>query len=83
MYIDCQPVGQSEDEVIITNSGTSANFFSSENIMQYDIFKVFFGTIIFVVIIYLLQILIEFLKPKSAITATASVAKKIIVGGKM
>jgi carbonic anhydrase len=83
MYIDCQPVGQSEDEVIITNSGTSANFFSSENIMQYDIFKVFFGTIIFVVIIYLLQILIEFLKPKSALTATTSFAKKIIVGGKM
>ena len=81
IYIDCQPVGQSEEEVIITNSGTSSNSFKSENIMQNKIFQVFLGTIIFIVLIYLIQFLIGVLKPTTAAAATA--AKKIMVGGKM
>jgi carbonic anhydrase len=86
IYIDCQPVGQSEEEeVIITNSGTSTEFFTSENIMQNKIFQVFLGSIIFVAIIYLIQFLIGILKPTSAsaVAATSAAAKKMMSGGRI
>lgn len=75
IYIDCQPVGHSEEkEVIITNSGSSSTFFKGENIMQNNIFQVFLGVIIFIVIIYLIQFLMGGLKP------TTAAARKIMVG---
>jgi carbonic anhydrase len=83
IYIDCQPVGQSEEETIITNSGTSYNFFTSENIMQNQLVQVFLGAIIFVVLIYLIQFLIGVLKPTTvaATNAATTAAKKMMTGG--
>ena len=81
IYIDCQPVGQSEEkEIIITNNGSSSsNNFTIKNIMQNKIFQVFLGTIIFVIIIYVIQFFVGILKPKTS--AAVSAAKKIMVGG--
>jgi carbonic anhydrase len=77
IYIDCQPVGQSKEEVIITNSGVSSNHFTSKNIMQNKLFQVFLGAIIFIIIIYLIHFFMGILKPTST-----TIAKKILVGGK-
>ena len=83
IYIDCQPVGQSEEETIITNGGVPSNILTSENIMQNKIFQVFLGSIIFVAIIYLIQFLIGILKPTTVATTNAATtaAKKMMTGG--
>jgi carbonic anhydrase len=84
IYIDCQPVGQSEEETIITNSGVSTDYFTRENIMQNSLFQVFLGAIIFVAIIYLIQFLIGILKPTSAsAVAATTAAKKMMSGGRI
>jgi carbonic anhydrase len=84
IYIDCQPVGQSEEEeVIITNSGTPYTF-TSQNIMQNKLFQMVLGSIIFVAIIYLVQFLLGILKPTTTAAVTAATAaKKMMLGGKM
>lgn len=85
IYIDCQPVGESEEKVIITNGGIPSNILTSENIMQNKLFQVFLGSIIFVAIIYLIQFLIGILKPTttSAVATATTAAKKMMTGGRM
>jgi carbonic anhydrase len=84
IYIDCQPVGQSEEEdVIVTDSGTSSDFLKNQNIMKNPIFQIFLGAIIFVVIIYLIKFLGSALKPiTGGSSAAVATAKNIFEGGK-
>lgn len=84
IYIDCQPVGESEEEdVIVTDSdsGSSTEMFTTENIMENKYFQMFLGALIFVAIIFLIQFLVGALKPTSGSLATAS--KNIFQGGKI
>ena len=81
IYIDCQPVGQSEEEeVVIMDSGTSSDYLTSKNIMQNPIFQIFLGSIIFIVIIYLIQFLVGILKPMKG--GDSSIATNIMGGTK-
>ena len=75
IYIDCQPVGESDDqEIIVTDSGSgdSTSNITTENIMQNKIFLMFLGCIGFIVIIVLIKLLVYSVQP------VAKVAKKVI-----
>lgn len=53
IYIDCQPVGQSDETVNVTNSTSSINYdFSFEDLKNNDFFKFIISIIIFLIIIY-------------------------------
>lgn len=80
IYIDCQPVGQSEEEeVVITDSGSSADTITAENIFQNKYFQMLLGAIIFIAIIYLVKFITDIWKPKDV----ANVAKMMGGGKKM
>jgi carbonic anhydrase len=53
IYIDCQPVGQSEETIDIVDSSSSTyDGFSIEDLKNNDVFKFIIGIIIFLIIIY-------------------------------
>ena len=82
IYIDCQPVGNSEEEnVVVTDSGTSSDLFTSENIMNNPIFQIFLGAIVFVVIILIIQFVINIIKPMTGGSNTINPID-ILKGGK-
>ena len=82
IYIDCQPVGESEEEnVIVTDSGSSSESFTSENIMKNKIFQMFLGAIIFIAIIFLIQFLVNAFKPTNGRATAAASSKNIFQGG--
>ena len=69
IYIDCQPVGQSEEEtIIITDTGSSSNI---GNIMNNKFFQMFLGSLIFVVIVYLVKFLLDTYGDKKGGSASA------------
>ena len=74
IYIDCQPVGESdEQDIIITDSGTSADTITTQNIMENVYFQMFLGCIIFLVIIIVVKFFVYAYKPSNAITASKNV----------
>jgi carbonic anhydrase len=80
IYIDCQPVGESEEEeIIITDSGSSSDSVTTEDIMQNKYFQMFLGCIIFVALITLIRLLVYSYKPAiDALNAATSGAKNVI-----
>lgn len=72
IYIDCQPVGESdEQEIMVTDSGSDASTISFENIMDNKYFVMFLGCIIFVVIMLLVKFGISAFKPVTKLAADA------------
>lgn len=68
IYIDCQPVGESgEQEIMVTDSGSSVNSITTENIMENKYFIMFLGCISFVVIIFLIKTVVYSFKPAAKI----------------
>jgi carbonic anhydrase len=66
IYIDCQPVGQSEEEeIIVTDTGSSSFDFNTSNIMNNTYFQMFLGSLIFVAIIYLIKVCLDLYRNKS------------------
>ena len=85
IYIDCQPVGESEEEdVIVTDSGSgsSTEMFTTENIMDNKYFQMFLGALIFVAIIFLIKFLVGALKPMTGGASDATATKNIMGGAK-
>ena len=82
IYIDCQPVGHSEnEEIVITDSGSSADKITTENIMQNKYFQMFLGCIVFLVLIYVVKLLVYSYKPATdALNAATTGAKNVITG---
>lgn len=66
IYIDCQPVGESDEEtIIVTDSGSSSESMSMEELMSNMYFQMFLGCLIFLVIIFIINLLIaSFTPPK-------------------
>lgn len=57
IYIDCQPVGQSEEEeIMVTDTGSSSFNFNTGDIMNNKYFQMFLGSLIFIAIVYLVKI---------------------------
>lgn len=80
IYIDCQPVGQSEEKkIIVTDSGSSSFNFNTGNIMNNKYFQMFLGSLIFVAIIYLINFGLESYRAKRGGTTTSSTT--IATGG--
>ena len=63
IYIDCQPVGQSEEnETVVTSTGTSGTI-DLNSILNNPIFKLIIGSLIFIILLFLLSKLLGLLKP--------------------
>lgn len=80
IYIDCQPVGQSEDEkIIVTDSGSSVGTITAENIMQNKYFQIFLGCIIFLALIVAIKFLVYSYKPVSdAVNTVKNTGKNVL-----
>ena len=64
IYIDCQPVGESEEEtIIVTDSGSYADSMTKEELMQNKYFQMFLGCLIFLVIVYVIDLIIASYNP--------------------
>ena len=64
IYIDCQPVGDSEEEtIIVTDSGSYADSMTKEELMQNKYFQMFLGCLIFLVIVYVIDLIIASYNP--------------------
>lgn len=73
IYIDCQPVGQSEEEeIIVTDTGSSSFNFNTGDIMNNKYFQMFLGSLIFIGIIYLVKIGLDSYGAKHGGTTTAA-----------
>lgn len=62
IYIDCQPVGKSEETIDIVNDTSFSSDYSFEDLKNNDFFKFIIGIIIFLTIIYLLYSLASMFK---------------------
>lgn len=84
IYIDCQPVGQSEEEeIIVTDTSSSPSFnINTGNIMNNTYFQMFLGSIIFVTIIYLIKFCLDLYRNKSggSLDSPISVANTLMGG---
>ena len=68
IYIDCQPVGESdEQEIMVTDSGSSVSSITFENIMENKYFIMFLGCISFIIIIFLIKTAVYSFKPAAKI----------------
>jgi len=64
IYIDCQPVGESEEEtIIVTDSGSSADSITLDDLKQNKIFQMVLGCLIFLVIVYVINLFIGAYNP--------------------
>jgi len=84
IYIDCQPVGHSEnEEIVITDSGSSADKITTENIMQNKYFQMFLGCVIFIVLIAGIKFLVYSYKPVgNAINVVTNTGKSVLTGSR-
>lgn len=62
IYIDCQPVDQSEETTEVVNDTSSSIDFSFEDLKNNDVFKFIVAVVIFLIFIYLLYGLISMFK---------------------
>jgi len=68
IYIDCQPVGESdEDKIIVTDSGSSSESMTAEELMQNKYFQMFLGCIIFLVLVYIINLLVGSVNPANPV----------------
>jgi hypothetical protein len=73
IYIDCQPVGESEEEtIIVTDSGSASEAMTVDELMQNKYFQMFLGCVIFLVIIYVAKILIGSYTPPKGMTGSGT-----------
>ena len=82
IYIDCQPVGSSEDTTeVVTDTGGGSD--TLKDWLNNPMVKLFLGTLLFIIILYLVKYGLNLIKPlKGGATATASVAEVIKGGSK-
>jgi carbonic anhydrase len=81
IYIDCQPVGQSEEEeIVVTDTGSSS--FNTSNIMNNMYFQMFLGSLIFVAIIYLIKVGLDLYQNKSGGSQGSETVVKTLMGGR-
>jgi carbonic anhydrase len=64
IYIDCQPVGSSEDTTdIVTDMGSSPYPTNISDWLKNPLIKLFLGSIIFIIILYIVKYLLNIIKP--------------------
>ena len=77
IYIDCQPVGQSDttEQVVTSNSSGTIDF---NNLLSNPTFKLILGSLIFVLLLFLLSHLLGLLKPAKT---GGSITETVLTGG--
>ena len=64
IYIDCQPVGSSDETTeIVTDMGSSLNQFTLNDLLKNPFVKLFLGTLLFILVLYVIKYLLGFIKP--------------------
>ena len=84
IYIDCQPVGSSDDTTdVITDNGSSSYTPNIEDWLENPAVKLILGSLIFIVILYGIKYLLNMLKPSKggSVEAVAETVTEIIKGG--
>lgn len=80
IYIDCQPVGSSEDTTeIITDTGTSSYPTNIIDWLKNPVVKLFIGSLIFIVLLYGIKYLLSMLKPTKG--GSIETVTEVIKGG--
>jgi carbonic anhydrase len=69
IYIDCQPVGSSEETVNVVNNKDSSYDFTFQDFLRNPFVKVFLGSLFFIIILYLIKYLLSFIKPQKGGTS--------------
>jgi carbonic anhydrase len=64
IYIDCQPVGSSEETVNVVKNKESYYDFSFNDYLKNPFVKVFLGSLLFIIILYFIKYLLTFIKPQ-------------------
>lgn len=79
IYIDCQPVGSSEDTTeIITDMGSPLYPKNISDLLKNPLLKLFIGSFVFIIILYFVKYLLNMIKPKGGPIETI---KDVIKGG--
>ena len=63
IYIDCQPVGESEETVNVVKN-TSTYDFSIQDFLKNPIVKLVLGSLMFIIILYVIKTFLNFIKPQ-------------------
>jgi carbonic anhydrase len=79
IYIDCQPVGSSEESVqIVTDTGSSS---STSDLLNNSFVKLLLGSLLFIVILYGLKYVLNMIKPGNLEVIPAAISDVIKGGG--
>jgi len=83
IYIDCQPVGESEEEeIIITDSGSASEYtMTASELMENKYFQMFLGSVVFIALMYIFSFFVNMYVPKSG-GSVAAATSSVTVGGK-
>lgn len=77
IYIDCQPVGESDEEkIIVTDSGSAAGTMTMDDLMHNKYFQMFLGCLVFLIIIFVVKLVVGSINPNKS--AAGSVMGNII-----
>lgn len=64
IYIDCQPVGSSDETTeIVTDMGGSLNIWSINELLKNPLVKIILGALLFIIILYVVKYGLNMLKP--------------------
>lgn len=78
IYIDCQPVGSSDETVDTYNSTTGSSTSSTNDILNNPFVKILLSSLLFIFILYGIKTLLTFLKPNNSITMSGGKIMNII-----
>jgi carbonic anhydrase len=86
IYIDCQPVGSSDDSIeVVTDTGSSPYPTTFGDWLNNPVVKLLLGSLLFIVILYAVKYTLNILKPPKGGSAVESIlstgANEIIKGG--
>lgn len=84
IYIDCQPVGSSEESTdVITDMGSSPSSQTLSDLLNNPMVRIFLGSLLFIIILYGINYLINMIKPVNIEKLPTSVSDLIKGGSKL
>jgi hypothetical protein len=78
IYIDCQPVGESEETVNVVKN-TSTYDFSVQDFLKNPIVQLILGSLMFIIILYVIKYFLNFIKPQKG--GSIDSVNSVIKGG--
>jgi len=82
IYIDCQPVGSSDDSIeIVTDTGSSPYPETIKEWLNNPLVRLFLGSLLFIVILFVIKYLLDMIKPVKLEEIPTAMTKLIKGGG--